>query len=680
MAIVGTIKQIWHYPVKSMFGVQVAATHIESKGIAADRNWALRDALSGEIVGGKKLPAIMQLKARYLESQEAGFEQIAEQPVEIEFPDGSVITSDNPYASAYISMFLGRSVTLSPRQPAREKQHYRLARPASVQDTRYALGIRPDEEDPDLSHFSLSLLSTLARYATPPGTYYDVYPLHFLTTASLRELSRQFPERDFRVERYRPSFLIETTSEYVGLAENQWQGCDLRIGSTVLRCNHPTIRCSMPGAAQPDIAADPGIPRAVMEAADRHLGAYGTPRASGEIRVGDEVELLQPRASVLRVTANLVGRNMRRALLRAMSASEPSSKASDASGSTGQHLPGFQRARIEKIVTESPTVRSFYLQPEGNAVERYLPGQHIILAISDPQTGKTSFRPYTVSKAFDSSPMLRISVKHELSADVDGADGHCSTLLHHNYVPGDFVWFKGPAGRFSILPTDTRPLTLISAGIGITPYIAMLQAVRADNSQRSVYLYHSIRDVEELAFRDELSDLQTALPNLEVQLNVTGGAMTPDIPGFTVQSGRIDLQQLHAQHAESDNAYFVCGKPDFTRHIRSALLSCGVPPDSIFCEQFGRPEQDLVSTDSFRVALARGYRELQWCGDRSLLEMLEDDGIVVPSGCRYGACQACQATLVQGEIEYPDGITAPGEKNKILLCCARPKSDITLDL
>ncbi len=95
MARIGTVQELWRYPVKSMVGEQLAQTTIASNGLPGDRGWALRDEAAGEIRGGKKLPELMRCSARYL--REPGEGDVP--PAEITFPDGSSVTTDDAPAS-----------------------------------------------------------------------------------------------------------------------------------------------------------------------------------------------------------------------------------------------------------------------------------------------------------------------------------------------------------------------------------------------------------------------------------------------------------------------------------------------------------------------------------------------------------------------------------------------------
>ena len=81
--IVGHVKEIWRYPVKSMAGGQLKDCRVTERGIPGDRGWALRDEEAKEIRGAKNFPVLMQCSARYLEEPNGG----AVPQAEITLPD-----------------------------------------------------------------------------------------------------------------------------------------------------------------------------------------------------------------------------------------------------------------------------------------------------------------------------------------------------------------------------------------------------------------------------------------------------------------------------------------------------------------------------------------------------------------------------------------------------------------
>ena len=305
---IGTVKQIWRYSVKSMAGEQLESCMVGERGIPGDRGWALRDDKTREITNGKHFPPLMRCSARYLESPSDGLIP----HVEMTLPDGSKLRSDQEDVNARLSELVGHQISLWPLQPASNTEHYRrnsktarlLGRMARFKPFRAALPAltsfghanaelreafsrEPGEPVPDLS----TLPPEILEFTSPLGTYFDAFPLHVLTTASLELLSRLNPAAVWDVRRFRPNFLIETDENVKGLVESEWSGQKIRLGSVELKCEIPAPRCGMTIQAQKDFPKDPTILRSIVKDADQKLGIYANVITAGEIRLGDAVEI-----------------------------------------------------------------------------------------------------------------------------------------------------------------------------------------------------------------------------------------------------------------------------------------------------------------------------------------------------------------------------------------------------
>ncbi len=285
MTEVGRIAAIWRYPVKSMQGERLERCRVGALGIPGDRGWALRDEAAGEIRGAKKFPALMQCKARYREEPEGD----AIPPVDIEVPRGASTASDAPDVNARLSELLGKPVTLWPRRPPDDHDHYRRTEELSEPALRAMFGRLPDEPLPDLRTIPAELLREITTYTSPRGTYFDAYPVHFVTTSWLAALAEHTPASRFEAPRFRPNFVIET--DVRGWAELAWCGKVLRIGTVELACAIPTMRCSMTVQATAGLAKDPQVLRTIVRESDQNVGAYATVQEVGLIEVGDPVEV-----------------------------------------------------------------------------------------------------------------------------------------------------------------------------------------------------------------------------------------------------------------------------------------------------------------------------------------------------------------------------------------------------
>lgn len=292
---VGTLSEIWQYPVKSLSGQRLEQAVLTTRGIPGDRCWALVDAASGEIGSAKRWPALLNLHAT-LSSQPASAEPMYDAAVPdavIQLPDGTRVNSREPQAAAKLSDYLGRAVRIEPLAPPDDKDHYRLAQQRDEASFAAEMGLLPGEAAPDFSSTPAEILNALAEHATPPGTYFDAFPLHLLTTQSLDYLAQRGGVQAV-VPRFRPNLLVQTDSHELRLTENDWLGRRLRIGDAVLAVNSRTVRCSMPAREQlpHGLAADRSLTRAMVEHCDRQLGVNLLIETAGSCRVGDLVTLL----------------------------------------------------------------------------------------------------------------------------------------------------------------------------------------------------------------------------------------------------------------------------------------------------------------------------------------------------------------------------------------------------
>ncbi len=289
MAVVGRIAAIWRYPVKSMRGEELASCSLGSLGIPGDRAWALRDEEAREMRGGKKWPVLMQCQARYRE--EPAEDTIP--AVDLELPGrapGDPLGSDSADINQRLSELVGTPVTLWPRRPAEDREHYRRHEKRSAADLRGVLGLEPGDPFPDLSSLPAEVLIELREFTSPRGTYFDAFPLHFLTTSWLDVLSQHNAGSRFEALRFRPNFLIEGAEP--GLVELGWCGKRLRIGGAEISCVAPTLRCSMTIQQTGDLPKDPQVLRTIVRNSQQNVGAYARVTRPGTLRVGDPVELL----------------------------------------------------------------------------------------------------------------------------------------------------------------------------------------------------------------------------------------------------------------------------------------------------------------------------------------------------------------------------------------------------
>ncbi len=143
---------------------------------------------------------------------------------------------------------------------------------------------------PDLSTIPSDVLDEIMEFTSPRGTHFDAYPITFLTTSWLAELSRHNPEARFEAPRFRPNFLIDGAEP--GYAEEAWCGKRVRIADAEFECDIPTVRCSMTVHQTEDLPKDPKVLRTIVKQSGQNVGAYVRVAKAGVVKVGDSVELL----------------------------------------------------------------------------------------------------------------------------------------------------------------------------------------------------------------------------------------------------------------------------------------------------------------------------------------------------------------------------------------------------
>lgn len=231
---------------------------------------------------------------------------------------------------------------------------------------------------------------------------------------------------------------------------------------------------------------------------------------------------------------------------------------------------GGRAFRVADKVRESAEITSFYLRPaDGGALLDFVPGQYIGLRLL--LDGEEVRRNYSLSQA-PNGREYRISVKRE-------AGGRVSNHLHDRVAVGDELELFAPAGEFT-LNRSRKPLVLISAGVGITPLLAMLEAAVDDG--RPIHFIHCARDRQVQAFAARVDALVAQHPQVKRYYCLEQADAAADA------QGRLDAALLQRWlPAERDlDAYFLGPKP-FMAMLKRQLRELGVPDAQARYEFFG---------------------------------------------------------------------------------------------
>src|SRR4051812_4181887 len=488
---------------------------------------------------------------------------------------------------------------------------------------------------------------------------------------SYRYWERELGRHDFSYGEFGENFTVE------GLADEEvCIGDRYRIGAALFEVTQPRVTCYRVGIRL-NLAAMPSL-----LVAHHRPGFYFRVLEEGPVQAGDVIEKVAdgPESlTVAQVDALLYLPNKSRALLeralRVPGLSEGWKGSFRELLAKDEHAeapawPGFRPLEVVAIRRESATISSFTF---GAAGAQARPGQYLTLRLRPGLV-----RSYSLSDVPDGRG-YRISVKRE---------GEGSRFMHDRVKVGRCVDVAAPRGGF-VLRDGSGPVVLISAGVGATPVLAMLHALAGGT--REVWWLHGARNRDEHAFGAEVDALLAGLPHARRVLAYSrpGNEDT----GYDVR-GRLDLATLELP---KNADIYVCGPDEFMRAVAATLTSRGVAPARVSTEAFGavavhrsgivsgaarspHPPDGAPGTGP-AITFVRSNLTIPWDGRfGNLLDFAEACDVPVGFGCRNGVCHNCESGLLSGGVSYDPDPLEPPDDGRILVCCSRPESELTLDL
>ena len=346
--------------------------------------------------------------------------------------------------------------------------------------------------------------------------------------------------------------------------------------------------------------------------------------------------------------------------------------------------------RIARIEDESSVVKSFYLEPaDGRGLAGYEAGQFLPIRTRPEDWVAPAVHTYTLSDAPDGKS-YRISVKRE-------GKGGISDWLHDHMTVGGTIEAMAPRGTFTFTSDPNRSVVFISAGVGITPLLAMLNSllVNADRSRHHgpIWFIHGARSSPFHAFAAHLREKVEHHNNLRLHVRFSH-AGPDDQMGLTHHSeGRIDIALLKSILPFDDHEFYLCGPTPFMQHLYDGLSDLGVRDERIHFESFGtasvarrRTAIDTAATavpddeEAVRVVFAQSGKTARWVPRLgTLLELAEREGLSPLSSCRSGTCGTCATRVLSGSVDYAEPPIYETETGTALICCSTPHPGPHLD-
>lgn len=243
---------------------------------------------------------------------------------------------------------------------------------------------------------------------------------------------------------------------------------------------------------------------------------------------------------------------------------------------------------IEKKTPESGIITSFYLRPEdGGPVPRHKPGQHLTFLFDVPGKGEIK-RNYTIS-CDANGEHYRISVKRE-------PQGTVSRWLHDEAKPGTRIKVMPPSGSFLLPDDQQRPVVFLSGGVGVTPMIAMLEAVADRHPKLKAHFVHAAIGGAVHAFGPHVKDLAARHGGIDIAVFYSEPRAEDVKDRDYDHAGRLSMEFLRANTPMDEADYFVCGPLPFLKAFVSGLAKEGVPTSRLHYEFFG-PVEDILDED-----------------------------------------------------------------------------------
>lgn len=339
--------------------------------------------------------------------------------------------------------------------------------------------------------------------------------------------------------------------------------------------------------------------------------------------------------------------------------------------------PSPRMLRCARIVARTPHISTFeFVSDDRRALPRAA-GQYV--TVSADIDGERVSRCYTVSSPPTRPYSVQLTVKRE-------ADGVFSRWLHDTLQVGDRLELSGPAGEFSTAFHPADRVLLLAAGVGITPMIAVLEALHDLGDGTDAVLLHNSHDPESVVFARELE----ALANGNDTIRVVQAVSVDPAGTWAGPVGRLDADML-TQHVPdlTTREVFVCGPDAYMQHAVALLEELGVPAERIHVESFvlaeiAPPEvNDTAGAPGHTVSFARSGKSVVIAEGETVLQAAKQVGIRIMTSCQNGLCGTCKIVKIAGEVDiaHNGGIRQREiDAGKILACCSRPKGPVEVDV
>ncbi len=351
---------------------------------------------------------------------------------------------------------------------------------------------------------------------------------------------------------------------------------------------------------------------------------------------------------------------------------------------------GIRKFQIAKKIKECQDVYSFYLAPhDGKALPAFKPGQYLTFQLDVPGRDKPVVRCYSLSDCHRKD-FYRVTIKKALAPpDQTGIPhGLASELFCDKLKVGDILNVKAPTGHFFLDLQKPTPVVLISGGVGITPMLSMANAILESGSKREIWFFFGARNGDEFIQREHLLKLAADHENFHLHVCFSKPRDSEQVGRDFQHAERVSVTLMKQLLPSNNFEFYLCGPGPFMNSITEELTAWGVPDSSVFFEAFGPATVKKIApvvvvepgAPTFQIRFSRSGKISAWKPQLgSLLDLADELGIKIDSGCRAGNCGSCLVAIKSGSVDYVTEHGAISEEGSCLTCICKPKSDLVLD-
>lgn len=281
---------------------------------------------------------------------------------------------------------------------------------------------------------------------------------------------------------------------------------------------------------------------------------------------------------------------------------------------------------------------------DGGELPAWAPGSHIDLNLPNGL-----IRQYSLC----GDPADRTTYSVGVFREPAGRGG--SAYIHDSVHEGDEIEIKGPRNHFAFTPGER--VIFIGGGIGITPLIPMMNEAVARGLEFE--LHYGGRSRSTMAYADDLVE----------QFGADRVSLIPQD-----ELGLIDLPAILGTPDDRTTVYS-CGPAPMLDAVEKNCEKW--PTGALHIERFAAKDIDTTGDTEFEVELTDSGLTLTIPADRSILDILDDNNIPIPSSCRDGTCGSCETFVTEGIPDHRDSVLSDAEKEKndcMMVCVSRSKT------